>query len=310
MRRSSCGTAASRAPIVVLYPVPPSFVADAAALGDRGDGRSGALLDALVDAVVARGAAAASPLDVHVEVETGLGRGASCRSTCAMRWTGCAASRRPRWRASGRISPHPRTPSEARAQEAIFERVLGSPGRVRRRRAADDTSPPAARSWPGPCRLRRRQTRACDLRPGAGRLRFDAASGRRAALRPVMALVARPVRVVDLPAGHGVGYGPGVRHPAAVAAGDAARRLRRRLERGPGPAGEALVRGVAVPLVGRVAMDAVVADVTDVPGPPVDEADEFVLLGSTGRERDRGRRAGASAHHESAGRWSRRCLGG
>ena len=41
----------------------------------------------------------------------------------------------------------------------------------------------------------------------------------------------------------------------------------------------ALVRGRRVPLVGTVAMDAVLADVTDIPGPPVTVDDEFVLLG-------------------------------
>jgi alanine racemase len=46
-----------------------------------------------------------------------------------------------------------------------------------------------------------------------------------------------------------------------------------------------LVRGGRVPLVGNVAMDAVMADVTDVPGEPVSVADEFVLLGEQGDER-------------------------
>ena len=41
-----------------------------------------------------------------------------------------------------------------------------------------------------------------------------------------------------------------------------------------------LVHGQRVPLVGTVAMDAVMADVTDVPG--VDLTDEFVLLGAEG----------------------------
>jgi Alanine racemase, C-terminal domain len=40
-----------------------------------------------------------------------------------------------------------------------------------------------------------------------------------------------------------------------------------------------------VPLVGTVAMDAVMADVTDVPGPPVTPDDEFVLLGEQGSDR-------------------------
>jgi len=40
------------------------------------------------------------------------------------------------------------------------------------------------------------------------------------------------------------------------------------------------VRGRRVPMVGTVAMDAVMADVTDIPG--VDLDDEFVLLGRQG----------------------------
>ena len=44
------------------------------------------------------------------------------------------------------------------------------------------------------------------------------------------------------------------------------------------PLAGALVRGVRVPLVGSVAMDAVMADVTDVPGVGLD--DEFVLIGA------------------------------
>ncbi len=104
-------------------------------------------------------------------------------------------------------------------------------------------------------------------------------------LRPVLALYARPVRVVDLPAGHGVSYGPAfvTDGPSRIATlplgyGDGWRR-------GWTGLASALVRGIRVPLVGRVAMDAVMADVTDVPGPAVTEDDEFVLIGSDGDER-------------------------
>jgi alanine racemase len=38
-------------------------------------------------------------------------------------------------------------------------------------------------------------------------------------------------------------------------------------------------------LAADVSVDAVMADVTDVPGPPVGTADEFVLLGAQGGER-------------------------
>jgi alanine racemase len=104
-------------------------------------------------------------------------------------------------------------------------------------------------------------------------------------LRPVLSIHARPVRVADLPAGSGVGYGPSfvTARPSRIATlpigyGDGwVRAWSNRTE--------ALVRGLRVPLVGTVAMDAVMADVTDVPGRPVSVDDEFVLLGEQGAER-------------------------
>jgi len=103
-----------------------------------------------------------------------------------------------------------------------------------------------------------------------------------AALRPAMSLRARPLRVADVALGEGVGYGARWRaeRPSRIAT----------LPVGYGDgwvyasAGrtEALVRGRRVPLVGSVAMDAIAADVTDVPG--VDAEDEFVLLGVQGPE--------------------------
>ena len=102
-------------------------------------------------------------------------------------------------------------------------------------------------------------------------------------LRPAMSLHARPLRVTEVAPGEGVGYGSRWRaaRPSRVAT----------LPVGYGDgwpyasAGRtsALVRGRRVPLIGSVAMDAVAADVTDVPG--VGLEDEFVLLGAQGPER-------------------------
>jgi alanine racemase len=110
----------------------------------------------------------------------------------------------------------------------------------------------------------------------------DVTSHVAARLRPVMALLARPVRVLEVPAGHGVSYGPTftTARPSRIATlpvgyGDG---WRRNLS----DRAEALVRGVRVPIVGRVAMDAIMVDVTDVAGPAVTEDDEFVLIGSQG----------------------------
>jgi alanine racemase len=104
-------------------------------------------------------------------------------------------------------------------------------------------------------------------------------------LRPVLSLRARPVRVADLPAGWGISYGPTFTTSRAsriatlpIGYGDGwPRSLSNRTE--------AIVRGRRVPIVGNVAMDAVMADVTDIPGAPVTPGDEFVLIGSQGEER-------------------------
>ena len=98
--------------------------------------------------------------------------------------------------------------------------------------------------------LRRCPARPGDLRPRAGRARAVRRSrhGRPARLRPVLSLHARPVRVADLPAGHGISYGPTFRtaRPSRIATlplgyGDGwSRALSNRAERHrPGPAGAA-----------------------------------------------------------------------
>lgn len=96
-------------------------------------------------------------------------------------------------------------------------------------------------------------------------------------LRPAMTLKARALRIQSFPAGTPVGYSGKWRteRESTIATlplgyGDA-------LPRSTWPGAEALVRGHRVPLVGNVAMDAVMADVTDVPD--LSMGDEFVLMG-------------------------------
>ena len=91
--------------------------------------------------------------------------------------------------------------------------------------------------------------------------------------------------MLDLPAGSGIGYGPSfvTARPSRIATlpigyGDGwSRALSNRAE--------ALVRGRRAPLVGNVSMDAVMVDVTDIPGGPVTPDDEFTLIGEDGGER-------------------------
>jgi alanine racemase len=101
-------------------------------------------------------------------------------------------------------------------------------------------------------------------------------------LRPVMRWRTEIARLKELPEGHVVGYGATFRtgRPSRIAtlpvgyADGYGRRLSNR--------GEVLVRGRRVPVVGRVSMDLVTVDVTDVPEATV--GDEVVLLGAQGSE--------------------------
>ena len=85
-----------------------------------------------------------------------------------------------------------------------------------------------------------------------------------------MSLHARAVRVADLPAGYGISYGPTFRTSRSSRIATLPLGYGDGFARAHANRAEALVRGRRVPLVGNVTMDAVMADVTDVPGPPVD----------------------------------------
>ena len=268
-------------PIHVLYPIPASGVGDAATAG-----LSVTIGDEASERSLAAAAAALPPgtpeLAVHLEVETGLGRGGVAVDALAGSLDRLA--RTPGLRPAA-LWTHLQAPEDADrtvAQLARFEDAS------RMARATGVDLPRHAAASAG---ILAGNVPAYDgVRPGLAlyglvpdELPADspgALAG--AALRPVMSLHARPVRVADLPAGWGISYGPAftTERPSRIATlpfgyGDGwSRALSNRAE--------ALVRGRRVPLVGRVAMDAIMIDVTDVPGPPVDTDDAFVLIGSQG----------------------------
>jgi alanine racemase len=275
-------------PILVLYPVPPACVPLVAAAGIAVSVGHGPLAERMLDAAARADEPGRRPLLVHVEVETGLGRGgvlpheveaavARVGATPGVRlagvWTHLAAPGDPAG-ASGQDELF------GRALEPLVDAVAWGPDAARRHFAG---SGGVLASGVGHWDAVRIGLSVYGLVPDAlvpPAETADAASR----LRPVMSLLARPVRVVDLPAGHGVSYGPSfvTARPSRIATlpvgyGDGWRRAL-------SDRSAALVRGVRVPLVGRVTMDAVMADVTDVPGPVVTEDDEFVLLGRQGDE--------------------------
>ena len=279
-----------RLPILVLYPVPVDQLPTAAELGISVAVGGGTALERAL-AVAADLYAAnpgARPLDLHLEVETGLGRGGVPAADVARSVSVIQSARGVRldgiWTHVAAADDLPRT----RDQDERFAAAVGGLGEAVELGAA----------------AARRHFAASGVVLAADAPRYDAirvglsiyglipdgleppteTETAAARLRPVMRLVARPVRVAELPVGHGVSYGPSfvTARPSRIATlpigyGDGWRRAL-------SDRAHALVRGIRVPLVGRVSMDAVMADVTDVPGRPITEEDEFILLGRQGNE--------------------------
>lgn len=280
-----------RQPILVLFPVPPEHALEAARRGIAltvGDPellrRTLALAGERARTARAAGRRTRS-LRLHLEVETGLGRGgllpeavvAAARSIRATPGTALVA-----------IWSHLATPEDPAVAGRQGDRFAAADGLL-----ADARVAVARRHLASSGGLLGGNVPTYDaVRIGLAtygliQAGFPVAPGRRAAaegLVPAMSLHARPVRVVDLPAGQGIGYDATfvTSRPSRIATlplgyGDGwARAYSNRAE--------ALVRGVRVPLVGNVSMDSVMADVTDVPGAPVGVDDEFVLLGTQGAE--------------------------
>ena len=287
-------------PILVLYPIPPALagVARRHAIGvTAGDVP---LLGALLAAIDRGGAENDDPLALHLEVETGLGRGGVAGAELLAAARSIDASPSARLVSLWTHLQAPEDGARTASQLERFERAAADleaagvslPGRHLAASAGllldgvaslDGARPGLAVYGLLPDELLAGAPGSVPAgRPGAVADRPTRSEA--AGLRPVLSLHARPVRVAEVPAGWGIGYGPTftTSRPSRIATlplgyGDGwPRSLSNRAD--------ALVRGGRVRLVGNVAMDAVMADVTDVAGAPVSVDDEFVLLGRQGAE--------------------------
>jgi alanine racemase len=277
-------------PILVLYPIPVELAGSARRHRIALTAGDDELLATLM--VAAAGERDRQPLDLQLEVETGLGRGGFAVGEVVAAATTIERSSAARlaglWTHLQAAEDGSRTAAQlARFDEAAAairgagihlppRHLAASGGLLVDGVASFDAVRPGLATY---------GIVPEELLAGPGLPAAPALNHAAAALRPVLSLHARPVRVADLPAGWGISYGPSftTARPSRIATlplgyGDGwPRSLSNRAE--------AVVRGRRVPLVGNVAMDAVMADVTDVPGPPVTVADEFVLLGAQGSER-------------------------
>ena len=280
------------APILVLFQVPPDGAVVAARAGVAiAAGDAGLLGEAIAAYGAARRRARRTlpDLGVQLAIETGLGRDGLTIAEAVVAGRLVAAS-------PGVVLRGASSHLQAPADRAVTD------GQVERFAVAVDALRGAGIEVPHRLLLASGGLLAVERLVGGERPVFDglrvglaaygivpdglaigsAATGIHAGLRPVLSLHARPIRVADVPPGTGISYGPSfvTARPSRIAtlplgyADGWVRTLSNRAT--------ALVRGRRVPLVGNVAMDAVMADVTDVPGPPVTPADEFVLLGAQG----------------------------
>jgi alanine racemase len=273
-----------RSPILVMYPIPPTWAPEAARRAISVAAGDPVLLTDLLVGLRSGRRPGTRRLRIELEVETGLGRGGFLPEDVVVATTAIRAA----GAVLGGLWTHlqaPEDPERTAAQLRRFEAATSAlrtagvrlPARHATASAGLLTASDGLASYDG-------------VRPGLAvyglapdELRGNAAvAGRSLRLRPVLSLHARPVRVADLPTGWGISYGPTfvTERPSRIATlplgyGDGwPRALSNRAS--------ALVRGVRVPLVGNVAMDAVMADVTDVPGRPVTVADQFTLIGRQG----------------------------
>jgi alanine racemase len=265
--------------VLLLYPVPPVAAADAVAADVELAVMSAEDMRAIREAA----RSALRPVRVHLGVETGMNRGGIPPEQVAAIAADAAID--PDIELAGLWS-HLHSPEDPPSSGSQLRRFDVATGRLR-----DSDIPIPPRHIAASGGIFTRDEPSLDLvRPGIAvygvldeglPIAPDAVEAA-ARLRPAMALKARAVAFSDVPPGGTVGYGGTWRaeRPSRIAVlpigyGDG-------YLRGAQPGASAIVRGVRVPLVGRVSMDAVTADVTDLPG--VDGGDEFVLMGSQGSE--------------------------
>ena len=273
------------APVLVVYPILPSgiVVASAASLQLTLSSleRVAPTLDAWSEA---RSAGAADEMSLHVEVDSGMGRGGirpedisdvvaaidgTAGAVLAGIWSHLADGR-------------DRRSSEAQLArfDAAVEHVAAT-GRTLPARHVVATE--ALFSATGPVYELARIGLGFYGELGVGFAPAPSLATLAAELRPALTLKARAVRIESVAQGDAVGYGgewvaPRPSRIATLPIGYADGWARTSW-----PGGSVLVRGRRVPIVGRVSMDSVCVDVTDID--PLDPDEDFVLLGAQGEER-------------------------
>jgi alanine racemase len=277
-----------QAPTMIVYPIPPDGI-DAAVDADLELTVSG--LDAgrrILESWAASDPRGTDrPLMLHVEIDTGMGRGGVAPASLLEVVKRIDAT--PSTRIAGFWS-HLADGSDVERSRQQTERfdaavaLVAATGRAVPARHLATTDAIFTRTAPSYEMVRVGLGYYGEL--GLGVEPLPELAGLATDLRPAMTVKARPIRVEALPAGATVGYGgewraerPSIIVTLPIGYADG-------WMRSSWPGASALLRGRRVTLVGRVSMDSVCADVTDVAAEgDVTLDDEFVLLGAQGDAR-------------------------
>jgi alanine racemase len=159
------------------------------------------------------------------------------------------------------------------------------------------------------------------VRPGYALYGGNPVPDRPNPMRPVIRLEARVLQLREIEAGAGVGYNGawtarGRRRLATLSTGyaDGYPRAASATDAKAGePTGEAIVAGHRCPFAGRVSMDLIILDVTDLPEGAVNRGDPAILIGGDLTVDEVGRRAGTIGYEVLTGlgrRYARTYAGG
>ena len=273
------------APILVVYPIDPAAVDDAVEadleVSVSGVESARGLLDRWA---TSRARARGALLRLHIEVDSGMGRGGVAPADLPAVASAIASAPSTSivgvWSHLADGSDAARSAAQRRAYEAALETMTAQGLAVGVRHVAATEGVMCATA-PAYDMVRIGLGFYGEL--GVGVEPAAALARLAAELRPAMTVAARPVRLEWMPAGASIGYGGEwvAQRPSRIATlpiGYADGWTRRYW-----PGASAIVRGRRVPLVGRVSMDSVCADVTDAGEVGMD--DTVVLLGAQGAER-------------------------
>ncbi|HVA65204.1 MAG TPA: alanine racemase [Terriglobales bacterium] len=201
---------------------------------------------------------------LHLKLETGMGR------------LGVTAEQEAGVRAALAAAPQLQV-------EAVFSHLAASeaaeeaPSREQRRRLGEAGNGQAWHLLNSEGALRYPEWGGMLVRSGLALYGYSAQPEHAARLRPALQWKTRVVGVKELPAGHGVGYGPHFRTPRRMRVATLAAGYADGYRRDFSPGAAVRVHGNMAPVVGAVSMDLTMVDVSQVP--EVKLGDEAVLLG-------------------------------